>query len=159
MSNGSAGASVGASIGDAVHSNSNDTVSMFMDYKAMMQEHYLLIDELNFEKEKFGLQFALKKLMAMAELNAMEKQMIMIELQGREKVRTSALDRQMKEYDFRKQLESEDRKKKVGKSLMLGFAKVLKGQGKRGGEGTQPAPATVPDTQEPTNVLSGLGGQ
>ena len=121
---------IGIELGDKIHKNTNETIAVMTNYMDVMKKYKHLADQLNFEKEKHGMEFALKKLMSMKELGFMERKILMMELTNRESVKSSALNRQQSEYGFRQQILDDKKKKQMGNAFALGFAKAIKGDAK-----------------------------
>ena len=118
------------SLGDKLHKNFNQTFAMSAQHSANINQHNRLMEQLKFEKDKFGLEFALQKLMSMQQLDIDAKQALLSELTNREGVKSSALTRQANEANLRKSLENEDRKKRVGKYMAMGFANAMRDNSK-----------------------------
>lgn len=139
----------GADIQNAINS-SIDSITNIQD---VMLKYKAIADQLQEDKKQFGLTFALQKLIAMADIEVAEKEILLKDLVAREGVKTSALDRQVTEHGFRQELQDEDRKKKTGKYMALGFAKAMKGQGNKRAPSSQGE--SLPEQKE-NNVLSGF---
>ena len=117
-------------LGDKLHKNFNQSLSVVSQHNASVNQHNRLMEQLRFEKEKFGLEFALQKLMSMQQLDINTKQALLSELTNRESVKSSALARQANEVNLRKSFENEDRKKRIGKHMAMGFANAMRDNSK-----------------------------
>lgn len=117
-------------LGDKLHNNFNDTFSLVTQQKDVIQKYEHLTKQLEFDKKKFGLQFALQKLQTMRGINAQEKQLLLSELTAREGVKGKALSRQIAERGFRENIISQDRKRAIGNALATGFANAMKDNAK-----------------------------
>lgn len=155
MSGGGAMADAFVNLGDKLHNNINSSIQVMTQNRDMVEKYQHLAKQLEFEKDKFGLQFALQKLQTMRGLNAQEKQLLLSELTARENVKGNALRRQMEEKGFRDSLISTERKRAIGNALASGFAGAMKDNAKprlmsqRGMFGGKYDPQAQPQEQQP----------
>lgn len=131
MTGGGAMADAFVNLGDKLHKNFNETFALATQQKDVVEKYKHLAEQLAFEKDKFGIQFALQKLQTMRGVTAQEKQLLLQELTAREGTKTSALKRQMAERQFRESVISQERKKAIGDALATGFAGAMKDNTKK----------------------------
>jgi len=134
-------ASMFIELGDKLHKNFNQTMSIAQQNNRAIEKNKILMEQLEQQKKEFGLNYALERLMTMEQISSMEKQAMMLELTGRADAQNKFMDTQKKEMDMRSDLEDKGRRESIGKGFAKGFSKSIQGSGKFGG---QQAPASGP---------------